>query len=82
MCAKSPQGNPQEPRFAAAGLYSDSGRLFALAFSETSNDKGGFSVRLRRLGTVGILPFQLTCDCILSFSYDITMPYDYQLVFY
>ena len=49
---------PKSLALTIRNLYSDSGRLLASAFSACANDKSGFSVRLRRLGTVGICPFQ------------------------
>ena len=55
------------------GSYSGSGRLLAAVFSRNySMTVRGFSVRLRRLGTAGIFPFQINPAACIHFSYPIT----------
>ena len=53
---------PQESYASGQSPYSDSGRHGARIFSEQSNDPARLIVRLRRLGTVGIFPFQFNSD--------------------
>lgn len=53
---------PQESCVFNHSSYADSGRHNAYSFSACANEISGFSVRLRRLGTVGIYPFQFACD--------------------
>ena len=62
--------SPQESGLQKTAMYSDSGRLNASAFSVYTNDRKRHNVRLRRLGTVGICPFQKLC-----FTYMYIVPY-------
>jgi hypothetical protein len=69
-----PAGNPQEPEpTLQQGSYSGSGRPHAAVFSRNfSMTVRGFYVRLRRLGTAGILPFQINPAAYIHFPYPIT----------
>ena len=54
----SRQTAPKSLAWSVKSPYSDSGRHLARIFSACANDTGRLYVRLRRLGTVGIYPFQ------------------------
>jgi hypothetical protein len=54
------------------GLYSDSGRLDAFAFSACANDNSGFLSVYGGLVPLGFSPFQFACIRNMHFHYLIT----------